>query len=233
MSLSSDALTPARVEDIMAGLRVAPPKEANRNIDPATGKPRRGRPPGSKNRPKDASAPEATAASGDTRVRIPSGIPRPVIDREKELADKRKLKEARQKKIADYLTGDFSEQALEMLISATPIPADMIFTKEAPATKRSKNPNLTQLGQRFAVPPDVADAWATVIAELSTTGGGSKIAESFESGNLGLILACLMCFITTGRWARQLRNDWETLQTLIEKMAEAQGQHAEGGVPIA
>lgn len=232
MSLSDEALTPSRVSDALATMPRAP--VPNRNpIDPATGKPRRGRPPGSRNRPKDTEVPPPS--TGPTRVRIPQGTPQAVIDEEKKVADRKKLKAQRQEKIADYLTGKFSEDALEMLVSATPIPAEYIFTKEAPSAKRSKNPNLTELGQRFAVPPDVADAWATVIAELSTTASGSKVAESFESGNLGLILACLMCFITTARWTRQLRNDWETLNDIMERMAEAQKaqeQHAEGGAPI-
>jgi hypothetical protein len=239
MSMPPEALETTRV-DILAGLKaptpVSKPKEATSstsgvtNVDPRTGEPKRGRgrPPGSRNRPKEV---ESGSDTG-TRVQIPQG-PAPTVDKAEEEAKKRRVKAERAKKISDYLAGDFSEQALEMLVSGTKIPANLIFTERAATVKRSTNPNLTEFGQRFAVPPDVAEAWGKVLAEFASSAQGGKIAESFESGSAGLIIACLLCFLTTARWGRSLKEDFDKVQELLTRMAETEGQQAEGGNPLA
>jgi hypothetical protein len=232
--LNADALEPARIQDALASLPRAVAPSAPKDGDGGPPKRRPGRPPGSKNKPKD---PQATANVGGGPTVVVPGRGRPTLTEKspeeiaREKRAKLELKRDRAKKIADYLTGDFSEQMLEMLVSSTPIDPDIIFTKAAPTTKRSKNPNLTETGQRFAVPPDVAEAWGRVLAELSTSTTGGKLVESFESGNAGLVLACLIAALTTSRYIRSLKNDFKLIQSVIQ--AKQQAESNLNGIPIA
>jgi hypothetical protein len=176
----------------------------------------RGRPPGSRNRPKEGQEP---IRGGTTRV-----TPPPRTSTTPPAADKPKIdKEERNKRIeeiASKITGDLNDNIFSVLIAGTGIPAGLIFKAGQAPVKFAENDHLTQLGQMFAIPGDVAEYWARVYVTFSETDTGKKMTSSVEGGNVGLILAALMALAATIRWGQQVAAGMNTVRQFQEYAAQ-------------
>lgn len=189
-----------------------------------------GRPPGSRNRPKDGQEPDRAGASPTRIVTPPRREPQA-----KDAVDQDAAKKAeRDRKVSEYeqkLTGEISEDLLAAVMAATGIPSEVFFVSGKAPVRFTPNTNLTRIGQAFAIPNDVAHYWSKVLVAFTETDSGKKLTGSFEGGNAGLLFAGLMAVASTVRYFQQVKSGMQMLSELAEQMAQQQTRMEAANAP--
>lgn len=184
MSDDMGAFTPATIPKFT--LVVPPPSTESKG----TGSGRRGRPPGSKNKPK-----------GDQEVITGSGVrTRDEIDKE---ANKKAEKKAKAEEYSKYISEDINDKifiAIVMLSGGKIDPEAFYLPGKAPEFKKS-DPRLSDLGKAVAIPPDMANSWGKLLAELSYTEAGKATTKYAGTSSLAIIGAALTALLTTFQYA--------------------------------
>lgn len=227
--MSEEALrsmaAPAKLID-QSSLVMKPPEVKEPVIDPRTGQPKRGRgrPPGSRNRPK---TPELGINPPQRLTVPPSGRRQPLPPTSED--DKERVKQekkARADQYATWINMELNDRIFMFLIGASggTIKAEMLYKQGSVPAKAQSNPNLTEMGNAIAIPPDVADSWGKLFAELSYTNTGKSIAKAGENNSIAIGMAALTALFSTYRYAQQLKPIIDS----FNKAREAQEQAKEG-----
>jgi hypothetical protein len=185
------------------------PKRAP-TIDPATGLPRgRGRPPGSKNRPRVPSG----GINPPSRINNRGGRPptRPPLD---------ETEEQRERKL------EANDKLFMLILGATKMPPEMLYTAGHVPRKAQGNPDLTELGNAISIPPDLSDSWGKLYAELTETPQGAKFATATSGGQLSLVFAVLGALYSSYRYVQQLQPLFDMVKAHNEAEARAAEERA-------
>ena len=213
-TVSPNALTPAKVPTPVG------------TIDPKTGQPKRGRgrPPGSTKKvvtPPGGVNPPMTMRGSGPSGRQPKATD-PVDDKEAIKAQKA----ARAEQYSTYINQELNDKLFMFLISASggSIKADYIYKEGKVPLKAIGNPALTDFGNAIAIPPDVADSWGKLLAELSFTDVGKNITKATDNHSMGIIMAAITAVYSTYRYSQQLKPILDGIKAANEmKKAEANG----------
>lgn len=190
----------------LLGLGELPP--ARTRMDNRRG---RGRPLGSRNKPKS----EEETSKVQTQV------------------DKNKEAKARKERIdnlAQTISDGLNEQIMNFLMSQG-VPSSVLFKNNLAPIK--KETIYTSLGERIAVQPLQAGAVANFLVSLDENTTSSDALEKLSSGTTGLILKGGFAAITLGVYFRNVAKAWEQMQPMLrarrayeEQRKKAQfGQH--------
>lgn len=172
---------------------------------------RRGRPPGSKNKPKDGALINPSAT-----LRTPGGrTPGPTTPVDQAKADAA-AKEEMARKASEWINKELNDQ-LFMLLMGFGVPANELYKEGRIPPKAAPNPDLTEFGNAIAIPPDVCDSWGKLYAELSYTGAGKNLTKNLEGKSLGVVFAGLSAVYSTFRYAQTLK----PILAFIKAQAEA------------
>lgn len=205
------AFTPATIPKFT----LAPPVEKPRSGD-GTKRPR-GRPPGAKNKPKEPelgyNPPMELGRGKDT--------PRPSsndsVDKD---ANKKAEKKARAEDYAKYITEDINDKIFMavVLMSKNKIKPDAFYLPgKAPAAKQSDS-RLSELGNAVAIPPDMANSWGKLLAELSYTDAGKSATKYAGTSSLTILGAALTALVTSIQYVTSVKSVVDGIQ-LMQEMA--------------
>lgn len=195
MSDDMGAFTPATIMPPgQPKFTLVAPAPSTESTNRGSGTGRKGRPPGSKNRPK-----------GDQEVMTGSGVKtRDEIDKE---ANKKAEKKAKAEEYAKYISEDVNDKifiAIVMLSGGKIDPEAFYLPGKAPEFKKS-DPRLSELGKTVAIPPDMANSWGKLLAELSYTDAGKTATKYAGTSNLAIVGAALTALLTTFQYALTIK----------------------------
>ena len=216
----SDAFTPMGVPPRLAPIPQpsAPPTPSK--VDPLTGQPKRGRgrPPGARNRPK----PVEGGINPPQRLVTPTqqNPPRASDAVDKKEASKEE-KKARADQYATYINTELNDKLFMLIIGATNIPASAFYKEGRVPTKAAGNPDLTEFGNSIAIPPDVADSWGKLLAEVTYTDAGKGLIKATENHNLVIVTAALTAVFSTFRYYQQLKPTLDFIR--LQQKADSEG----------
>ena len=190
-------------------------------IDPKTGQPRRGRgrPPGSTNKPVTPSGgvnpPSRFSIPAPSRNQIPS-----TTDTAKDAEAKKQEKKAKAEQYATWINQELNDKLFMFLIGASngSIKPEYIYKEGKVPLKAQSNPNLTELGNALAIPPDVADSWGKLLAEISYTDAGKNLSKITDNHMIAVIGAALAAAFSTYRYTQTLK----PYLAMIKKVQESQ-----------
>jgi len=174
-------------------------------IDPKTGQPKRG--PG---RP-IGSTKKAVPPSGGVNPRMtmrgsnpPKGKATDTVDEKEATKEQKKL---RAEQYATYINTELNDKLFMLLSSMpnSPFKAENFYKENKVPPKAASNPNLSELGNAVAIPPDVADSWGKLLAELSYTGVGKSISTATDNHALSVVMAAVAAIYSTYRYSLQLK----------------------------
>lgn len=202
-----------------------PPDARTGTRPPSQGGRGRGRPPGSKNRPK----PPELGTNPPQRVVVPPsrGSSTPATPDEAEA--KKTAKKERAEQYSTWIVEELNDKVLMMIIGAG-VPAEAIYTAGRVPPKAATNPHLTEFGNAIVIPADVADSWGKLFAELSYTDAGAKVTKQQDNGLLTIGFAALTALFSTYRYSQQLKPVLDMIkQAQAAKVAAAQEQENTDG----
>ena len=186
-------------DDLQALLASAPPRK-------------RGRPPGSKNKPK----------TDEEGVFIPPGqrkttttIPSDEAARAKKLQDKKTLAKKREEQILHELNDTLLAELVHL-----GIPQDLLFKSGAPRVEKPLNPNYTELASQIAIPPRVAKLWGLVAAEAESSDIGNTVMNTVQADSpIRLIVLAVAAVVVTVPWVNQLNEVRKNVNQFMEAKA--------------
>lgn len=222
-------LTPDAVAPMPPPLRLSslPDSIRSGSPDPRTGVPKRGpgRPPGSRNKTKEppggVNPPQRFGTPGTTRNPI---TPPPKTDTTDEAAKKRQEKKERADEYSQLIRENLNDKLFMLIVGATSIPAEALFSAGRVPPKAATNPNYTDFGNTIAIPADVADSWGKLIAELSYTDVGKTLVKAGEKDWLVLLIAFASAVFSTYRYSQQVK----PITDMIKAQNEAKRKAKEG-----
>jgi hypothetical protein len=191
--MSNEAFTPMTIPSI----------ENSTNLSAQPSK-SRGRPPGSRNRPR---VPEG-GINPPQKINIPNSARNTSSsDSESQKKELQLEKEKTAEKISSYIRNDINDKLFMALIGMSNghIKAEHLFKEGKIPAKAVTNPAYTEMGNAISIPPDVADSWGKLLAELSTTSVGKTLIKSGGSSNLNLIVTAGAVLISSYRYAMTLK----------------------------
>lgn len=191
-------------------------------VDPKSGLPKRGRgrPPGSPNKPKVdpglEHSPPMRLGPGPSSQRNP---PRTPSDKEPVDVDKnRKAEKAgRAAEYAVWINEELNDKLFMFFLGATGLPAEAIYTAGSIPLKAKTNPNLTELGNRIAIPVDLSDSLGKILAELSYTKAGTSATKVSDNTLLAISGSAIVAVFSGYRY-------FKGLQPIIQQLQDAQAQ---------
>lgn len=193
--LTSEALRPASVHDIMDALGKATDKAAPVSSPTQTRK-RRGRPPGSTNRPKVVLT-SAEQTIEDVRV-------------------KREAKVKRAKQIEEQIYGELNDQLMAFITTTFNVPIGYLYQPGKEPTVSAKDDRFTDLGARLAIPANLSKSIGKLASELEQTQAGSSLTGIAQNNNVGLIVAAGMTIFGTIQYARRVQDTLDKMKPFIE-----------------
>lgn len=219
------AFTPAKI-----AFTLSPTAQSEVSGEPIKRRP--GRPPGAKNKATleaNARAREGGTTAFDTGRRSLSdrkqGDPNQPVDED---ANKKAEKAARAEEYAKYISEDVNDKIFMAVVLMTKgaVKADEFYLPgKAPASKIADE-RLSPLGQAVAIPPDMANSWGKLLAELSYTEGGKTATKYAGSNALSILGAALTALVTTLGYVTSVKATMEGINQMIllqQEQAEGNG----------
>ena len=191
-------------------------------IDPRTGMPKRGRgrPPGARNKPKVdpdlQHSPPMRLGPGTGAQQNPPRTPRDT-DPVDSVAAKKAEKAARATEYSVWINEELNDKLFMFFLGVTGLPPEAIYVAGSVPLKAKINPNLTELGNRIAIPVDLSDSLGKIMAELSYTSAGSKAAKASDNSLLSIGGSALVALFSGYRY-------WQGLKPIIKQLEEAAEQ---------
>jgi hypothetical protein len=229
-SLSSEAMKAADAS-LMAriGASTAPSSSPfNTRIGASTSR-RRGRPPGSKNKPKiDPVTGEVVTTI--RRTNTTSREPTPEEERKRKLEDKKK----RAKEWENRIVSDVNDIIMDALIGVG-IPPNFLYVNPPPA--KIEQSNFTALGQRISIKRTHAKVWGNTLAEFEASDYGGRVSDALVGDSpIRLLILGLLSLGMAGQYVRGLLQLKEQFQPFIEaaqanKKAQQAAQHSSNNGP--
>lgn len=205
------------------------PEARQPTIDPKTGLPKRGRgrPPGSKNRPKTPDG----GVNPPMTVRVPGGPRTQTGGPVDEATNKKEEKKAKAEKYSQWITQELNDKLFMTLIGMSngAIKPEHIYKSGFVPPKVQGNPNLTDMGNAIAIPADVADSWGKLIAEVTATEGGGKVEKMAENHVLMIIIAAGSALFSTYRYTQQLKPYIAMIKAVQDAQAKAAQEQDSSG----
>lgn len=181
--LDSEATKPISAADFLRNLQTPP-----RQIPPSSAAPkRRGRPPGSKNKPKiDPATGEviipSSISGGSTSSSGDQGDAKRRAEAERRLAQKKK----RAKELESKILIDLNELILELLMDAG-VPANALYVN--PPEQLKEDSNYTALGGAIAFNRREAKVFSLTLSELEGSSIGGKASKVIQQDSPLRLLA--------------------------------------------
>lgn len=220
--LSEEALRPASADDVLAALGGVTGPTARTAAKTAGTRPRRGRPPGSKNK------------SATERLRETDPAAAAKVDEIETRAARRK----RAGEIEGQIYGELNDHLMSILMGSLNIPSDFLYLPGKEPEVTVKDTRFTELGNRIAIPPNLAKSIGRLAAEIEQTDAGAKVAGVAQGNNVGLIVASAMSIFGMVQYARTLSDTMEKIKPLLdarkrylEQLAEQQVAGAKHAAP--
>ena len=180
----------------------------------------RGRPKGSLNKPKEPELgrnPPMELGTGRSSLKEPNT--REPVDKD---ANNKAEKKARAEEYAKYISEEINDKIFMavVLLSKNQIkPESFYLPGKAPISKQSDE-RLSELGNAVAIPPDMANSWGKLLAELSYTETGKTATKYAGSSNLAILGAALTAIVTTIQYVSSVKTTVDTIQQGLAAMAE-------------
>lgn len=189
---------------------------------------RRGRPPGSKNKPKTDTATGQLSWSGGQRPRQTAGGASPPPTDE----DIKKRIEAKRRKAKEYEARILKEgnEALMQLFMATGVPAGLLYIK--PPEASTLTPNFTPLANRIAIQPMQAKVIGLTMAEWEGSTIGGKMAMGLmRDSPLRLAVLSIASVLMVGQQVKtvmDLKKEFQPFINAYKKSKNPQAQEDSG-----
>lgn len=211
--LGPDAMKAADA-DILAQLAAAPARKP------------RGRPTGSRNKPK---------ADSEGNFVPPGGVKKPSLlggdneeaDRVRKVAAKKRLSAEYERKILES-----NETILGFLIQAG-VPASLLYKNGQPPNQGAKsNPNWTDLSNSIAVPPHLAKIMGHTAAEIQSSTIGTSVISTLEGDSPIRLLILVGATVVVGvPYLRNLNEIRKRMVAAQEAVSQYNMQQARAGAP--
>jgi hypothetical protein len=198
--LSEEALRPASTDDVLAVLGDVKGTPTRPGVTGAAGTRRRGRPPGSKNR-----TPAQKLAETD-----------PEAAKKQKDIESRAARRKRAQEIEAQIYGELNDHLMSILMGSLNIPSDFLYLPGKEPEVTVKDSRFTELGNRLAIPPNLAKSIGRLAAEIEQTDAGAKVAGVAQGNNVGLIVASAMSIFGMVQYARTLSDTMEKVKPLLE-----------------
>jgi hypothetical protein len=187
-------------------------------LNEAPARPKRGRPVGSRNKPK-ASGVVGSGGREDAKT-DKEGKP--------DLSEVARLKIAKTEAYTAQIVQGFNDQILMVLVSVGVPPQALFLDGKGPKPQNFRN-DLTAVGNRVAIQPSQAHAIASFLTELEFTDTGSRLAKSVGSGNGAMALKGLLAFAATVQYLQGLNSFRKEIEPLLQQLRQQQGQTTSNG----
>jgi hypothetical protein len=202
--LDSDAMKSAS-DDLAMLLASAPARKT------------RGRPPGSKNKPKTDA--EGNFIPPTRRTSAPK-------DETEEAKQRRKVQEKKElaKKREQQILHELNDTLLGELVHLG-IPQDLLFKNGTRPEAKPLNPNYTELAAQIAIPPRVAKMWSLIAAEAEYSDIGNSIMSTVNADSpIRLIILAVVGVVVTVPWVNQLNEVRKNVTQFMEAKARFDAQ---------
>lgn len=173
----------------------------------------RGRPPGAKNRIKETELGRNPDMAFNTG---PSGKPPSASEEVDKNANIKAEKKARAEEYSKLISEELNDKLFMVIVALTngKIAFETFYKEgEVPPSKK-KDSRLSEMGQAIAIPPDVADSWGKLLAELSYTNPGKGIVKFVDNNPLGILGAALAAAFSTFQYTQTLKPVVEYLKNV-------------------
>lgn len=203
-TLSVAALTPADTS-LAARLNAAKVEAGNKTAEMKVPG-RRGRPPGSTNKPKE-------------------GKPTPTVA---ELAKIKREKQQRADELTKKIVNDANDALMSLLISQG-LPASALYMPGQVPVADKANERFTPTGNRLAVKPIQAKAVANFIAEMEYSERGQKMTAAVEGGVIVQLITggmAVAAVVTYGISLRKFANEFGPTLAAYNQHKKAQAAQA-------
>lgn len=181
---------------------------------------RRGRPPGSKNKPRMDS--ETGQLSGGPRPRQ-SATPADTVRKAQEERIKQKRKRAEELEARIISEGN---QALMQVFVSVGVPPSLLYIK--PPEAKTLTPNFTALANRLAIQPTTAKVLALTLSEWEGSTVGAKIAATMlKDSPLRLAVLSIASVVLVGQQVKtvmEVRKEFEPLLQAYKKSQQEKAQ---------
>lgn len=178
---------------------------------------KRGRPPGSKNKPKQDE--QGNFIPPGRRTSAPK-------DEDEAAKNRRRIedKKALAKKREEQILHELNDTLLGELVSLG-IPQDLLFKNGSGPETKPLNPNYTPLAQQLAIPPRVAKMWGLVSAEAENSDIGNTLMTTVNADSpLRLIVLAVAAVVVTVPWVNQLNEVRKNVNQFMEAKQRADAQ---------
>lgn len=212
-ALSSDAMQPTNL-DLLGQLNQA-----------AASKPKRGRPVGSRNKPKEP--PGVVGMGGPSSLTSPRGRSSGTTTDAK--SDPLKIAAAKAAKTAAYterIVGEFNDNIM-LVLSGLGIPAQLLYKPGKEPVAVTVSDSYGPLGNAIAVKPHQAKAVASFLTELEFSSSGQRMAARVGTGPGPLALKGLVALAATGQWVSEVRKVRTQLAPFIAALQAQAKQQAD------
>jgi hypothetical protein len=131
-------------------------------------------------------------------------------------------KKAKAEEYAKYIMEDVNDKifiAVVMLSGGKVDPEAFYLPGKAPEFKKS-DPRLSDLGKTVAIPPDMANSWGKLLAELSMTDAGKTATKYAGTSSLAIVGAALTALLTTFQYVLTIKPVVDGLKLLQQQTNE-------------
>lgn len=194
-------------------------------IDVPDGTPKRGRgrPAGSRNKPKgitpDMVIPAGQRGSNQDRDKTPEQI-------EAEQKRKADAKKKRASELERQIITEFNEQLMGVFMMMG-IPAQVLYKPGQAPKEAPINTPYSDIGNMVAIGPMQAKTWARFFAELEATDTGGKArAAIVGDSKIPLVVSGVLAAGTAFQYLTQVKKTFDTLAPMIEQYKAYQKQQA-------
>lgn len=166
----------------------------------------RGRPPGSKNRPKEPAGDKPTAPTGA------------------ELLKERETKKKRSDQIAGQITGELNEALMKFLISQGAPPALLYNEGHMPVSINKMAGKYTEVGTKLAVDDFTASMVAAFVVEVEDSDIGGQMVAKATGGPVALVVKGLVAGACVVGYLNGVRQVMKQIEPVAQAYREYQRQ---------
>lgn len=195
--------------------------------------PRRGRPPGSRNKPKTFGSSQLSTLQVPRSNRRPPQPPKDEQteeDKAREAAIKRQLIQERTAQYRAFILTDINEYIMSAFV-AMGVPTAVIYNPGQAPTEEVASERYTPIGNQLAIGPQQSKYLARFAAEMAATDVGNKTTGLVTEGPVALVISGAFAAFGVFQWASNVMKVRKAVEPLIAAYKAAQAQGAKKDVP--
>jgi hypothetical protein len=108
------------------------------------------------------------------------------------------------------------------------MPPTAIYKNGNAPARTTADPNLTEFGNKVAIPPHTARALGSFIADLETSERGSAIAEQMANGTVATVIKGAIAAVLVFQYTRGLATVYSELKPVMDAYKAAQAAKTQG-----